>query len=120
MAVITQVAGWLASLGLEGYTTLFAQHRIGFDVLPALTDQDLEKLGVPLGDRKRLLKAAAALSQAAPPAYVDAGAGVERRQALLTELERLQCDAHVAGLNLAREAIDAAIAAMQSSGAVAH
>ncbi len=87
MAGVTQVAGWLANLGLQGYTTLFEQHRIGFDVLPALTDQDLEKLGVPLGDRKRLLKAAVALSQAAPDAQVDAGASVQRRQVAVLFLD---------------------------------
>ena len=55
------VAAWLRGLGLERYTTLFRDHAIDADVLPELSDADLEKLGVPLGHRKKLLRAIAAL-----------------------------------------------------------
>ena len=51
------VGEWLRSLGLSRYEEAFREAEIGPDVLPDLTDGDLEKLGVPLGDRKRLLKA---------------------------------------------------------------
>jgi class 3 adenylate cyclase len=52
---------WLRSLGLEKYEPVFRENEIDVDVLPELTELDLEKLGVPLGHRKRLLKAIATL-----------------------------------------------------------
>jgi class 3 adenylate cyclase len=71
------VGGWLRGLGLGQLEATFRESEIDFDVLPDLTERDLEKLGVPLGHRKRLLKAiaslgatenlAAALSPARPP-----------------------------------------------------
>jgi SAM domain (Sterile alpha motif) len=39
------------------YTERFAEERIEIDVLSELTDQDLERLGIPLGHRRRMLKA---------------------------------------------------------------
>ena len=48
---------WLRSLGLGQYEATFRESEIDADILLELTDQDLEKLGVPLGHRKRLLKA---------------------------------------------------------------
>jgi class 3 adenylate cyclase/tetratricopeptide (TPR) repeat protein len=51
------VGGWLRSLGLERYEPAFIENAIDGDVLPELTEDDLEKLGIPLGDRKRLIKA---------------------------------------------------------------
>jgi hypothetical protein len=47
-----QIADWLGKLGMSEYAQLFAENRIDFSVLPDLTDQDLEKLGVVLGDRR--------------------------------------------------------------------
>ena len=51
------VREWLRSLGLGQYEEEFRDDKIDFDVLADLTDGDLEKLGVPLGDRRRLLRA---------------------------------------------------------------
>jgi class 3 adenylate cyclase len=68
---IMDVGGWLRSLGLEEYEAAFRENKVDADVLPELTELDLEKLGVPLGHRKRLLKAIAALRDDAsvqPPA----------------------------------------------------
>jgi class 3 adenylate cyclase len=62
------VAVWLRGYGLEQYETLFRDHEIDADVLSELTDGDLEKIGVSLGHRKRLLKAAAALAGGVVPA----------------------------------------------------
>ncbi len=61
------VGVWLRSLGLEQYETLFRENDIDAEVLSDLTDGDLEKIGVSLGHRKRLLKAAAALAGPALP-----------------------------------------------------
>ena len=49
------VGGWLRSLGLSQYETLFRQNDIDAEVLSELTDGDLEKFGVSFGHRKRLL-----------------------------------------------------------------
>jgi class 3 adenylate cyclase len=79
------VAVWLRGLGLEQYETLFRENDIDAQVLSDLTDGDLEKIGVSLGHRKRLLRAVAALAGPPPtpqaaatpiPAVVDAA---ERR-----------------------------------------
>ena len=59
------VADWLRSLRLDQYETTFRENGVDADVLPDLTDGDLEKLGVLLGHRKRLLKAIAGLSLSA-------------------------------------------------------
>src|SRR5271165_1347424 len=60
------VAVWLRSLGLEQYETLFRENDIDAELLSDLTDGDLEKIGVSLGHRKRLLRAVEALSSPAP------------------------------------------------------
>ncbi len=57
---------WLETVGLSKYLALFSEHLIDLDVLSSLTDGDLKELEVPLGDRKRFLKAIAALGEAAP------------------------------------------------------
>src|SRR5271166_1621818 len=82
------VAVWLRGLGLEQYETLFRENDIDAEILSDLTDGDLEKIGVSLGHRKRLLKAAAALAAGPAPAPPAAAAPVppgaagaaERRQ----------------------------------------
>jgi SAM domain (Sterile alpha motif)/Adenylate and Guanylate cyclase catalytic domain len=53
------VAAWLRNLGLERYEPAFRENEIDWEVLPELTEGDLEKLGLPLGPRKKLLKAMA-------------------------------------------------------------
>ena len=57
------VAAWLDGLGLRRYEQVFRASRIGIDVVPDLTDDDLTALGVALGDRKRLLRAIAGLRE---------------------------------------------------------
>ena len=61
-----QVGEWLAKLGLAEYASCFAENRIDFSVLPDLTDQHLKDLGLPLGDRLKMLRAIRELSGAAP------------------------------------------------------
>ena len=65
-----QIADWLKNLGMSEYAQRFAENRIDLSVLPDLTDQDLEKLGVLLGDRRKMLRAIAHLddTSAAAPA----------------------------------------------------
>ena len=56
------LAEWLARHGLGQYATTFAEHHIDYSVLPDLSEDDLEKLGVSLGHRKKLLRAIEALT----------------------------------------------------------
>src|SRR5208283_1837594 len=58
---------WLRGCGLGQYEEKFRDNKIDLDVLADLSDGDLEKLGIPLGDRKRLLKAIAELASREPP-----------------------------------------------------
>jgi hypothetical protein len=62
------IGGWLRSLGLEEYEAAFHANAVDAEVLRDLTDQDLKKLGVPLGHRRKLLRAIAALDGALAPA----------------------------------------------------
>ena len=61
------VGVWLRNLGLGQYEHRFRDSKIDVDVLADLTDGDLEKLGLPLGDRKRLLRAIATLASPEQP-----------------------------------------------------
>ena len=61
---------WLRGLDLAKYVDAFAENEVGLQDLPHLTDEDLKALGLPLGPRRRLLAAAAALVEpirARPP-----------------------------------------------------
>ena len=61
-----QIADWLEKLGMSEYARAFAENRIDFSVLPDLTDQDLEKLGVVLGDRRKMLRSIANINDKPP------------------------------------------------------
>jgi len=68
-----QIADWLEKLGMSEYAQRFAENDIDIAILPDLTDQDLEKIGVAsLGHRRKLLRAIASLEtgRAAPAAAV--------------------------------------------------
>src|SRR5271166_3524167 len=58
------IGGWLRGLGLGQYDATLRESEVDAEVLPELTESDLSQLGVPLGHRKRLLKAIAALGAA--------------------------------------------------------
>ena len=74
------VAQWLQDLGLPNYAVLFREQAIDADVLPSLTDADFEKLGLPLGHRKKLLTAIAALQAAPSSTAMRRPSHAERRQ----------------------------------------
>src|ERR1700751_4917590 len=61
------ITAWLRSLGLERDEPAFRENEIDLDVLPDLTEADLVTLGLPLGPRRKLLKAIAGLREDAPP-----------------------------------------------------
>src|SRR5262245_23040716 len=92
-AAMQQIADWLKKLGMSEYAERFAENRIDLSVLPDLTDQHLEKLGVALGDRLKILRSirelsattvAAQLALSAAPVVQDSA---ERRQLTL-----MSCD----------------------------
>jgi class 3 adenylate cyclase/tetratricopeptide (TPR) repeat protein len=61
------VASWLQQLGLAQYEPAFRDNEVDGDVLPDLTAEDLIAIGVtPVGHRRKLLSAIAALGAAAP------------------------------------------------------
>jgi class 3 adenylate cyclase len=71
-----QIADWLKKLGMSEYSQRFVENRVDLSVLPDLTDQDLEKLGVLLGDRRKMLRAIrdlgdASVSATAPSAPME-------------------------------------------------
>ena len=69
------VGSWLRNLGLGQYELAFITNAIDTDVLPELTEGDLEKLGVRLGDRKRLIKAIKAMAGGSPSALIASEVG---------------------------------------------
>jgi class 3 adenylate cyclase len=87
---VVDIAGWLHDLGLERYEQAFCDNAIDAEVLPALTDADLEKLGVLLGHRKRLLKAIAELSSATAASLPETPVEVPLETRRWNEAERRQ------------------------------
>ena len=55
---------WLEKLGLAQYAQRFVENAIDVSVLPELTDEDFDRLGVLLGHRRKMLRAIAELDQA--------------------------------------------------------
>ena len=61
-----QIADWLEKLNLGQYAQRFAENDIDVSVLRHLTDADLEKIGVSLGHRRKILAAIAEPPGASP------------------------------------------------------
>src|SRR4029077_1568305 len=83
---VQEIADWLDKLGMSEYALRFAENRVDFSVLPDLSDQDLEKMGVVLGDRRKILRAIAGLDDAEkaaqnPAAWAEATSAVRPRDA---------------------------------------
>ena len=49
---VMDVSTWLQGLGVERHEAAFRDNLIDMDVVRELNENDLEKLGLPLGDRK--------------------------------------------------------------------
>jgi class 3 adenylate cyclase/predicted ATPase len=48
---------WCESIGMGKYAEVLVENEVDLDVLPELTNEDLKELDIPLGARKKLLKA---------------------------------------------------------------
>ena len=62
---MSDLRDWLRGHNLEQYADAFEANDIDLDILPELDDDDLEQLGLSLGNRRRLLKAIAVRNTAA-------------------------------------------------------
>ena len=58
---------WLKAIGLEDWVSVFRSHGITEADFPGLTEADLRELGLTIGERKRFLRAVAALHPQPPP-----------------------------------------------------
>ncbi|MFT7532262.1 MAG: class 3 adenylate cyclase, partial [Gammaproteobacteria bacterium] len=61
---MTELSHWLIEIGLEKYLAFFAEAEIVFADLAELSDDDLKELGLPLGPRRRAMKAIRQLESA--------------------------------------------------------
>jgi class 3 adenylate cyclase len=66
------VRKWLEGFGLGQFADAFEAQQIETGDLPDLKEADLEKLGFPMGPRKRLLRAIAALESRPEPPFEEA------------------------------------------------
>src|SRR5262245_53406955 len=116
LIVTQQIADWLNSIGLGEYAQRFIDNDIDVDVLSELTDQDLEKLGVSLGHRRKLLRAIRQLDHSALSIVQPATGSIhqvrpERRQ--LTVMFADLVDSTALGARLDPEDLREVIAAYQ-------
>ena len=96
----TDIAEWLGRHGLGQYAQTFAENHIDYSVLPDLTEDDLEKLGISLGHRKKLLRAIDAVwgtRQARDTTKVartgaEATSPVQHREAEFRQITVMFCD----------------------------
>ena len=61
---MTGIQDWLERHGLAKYAAVFAEHEITLEVLPDLTESDIDRLALPTGPRRRLMSAIEALGAA--------------------------------------------------------
>ena len=57
-----EVQAWLSQLGLDKYVALFEEQEIDVDAARDLTEEDLRELKIPMGPRKKILRAIHALT----------------------------------------------------------
>ena len=68
------LAEWLEAQGLGQYARVLAENEVDLEALRLLSEHDLQELGIPLGPRKKLLKAIETTGSAgtiAPPRSPD-------------------------------------------------
>ena len=81
---MSNLRDWLRKNKFDQYADVFEANDIDLDILPELTEDDLAKLGVSLGNRRRLMKAVAeralGVGEAAPKPAPESSGEAERRQ----------------------------------------
>lgn len=82
---MSEVDKLLLEIGLARFAQAFARAEIDFDSLPLLTDDDLREMQIPLGPRRKLLTAFAALTSTQIP-------NPSRKQPERRQLTILFCD----------------------------
>ena len=63
---MSAISAWLDHLGLGRYAAAFDENAVDLDVVSELTEVDLERMGVALGHRKRILRAISISSVVSP------------------------------------------------------
>src|ERR1700732_4669796 len=61
-----EIGSWLESLGLGRYQQLFIDQEIDSQILPGLTELEFTSMGIPLGPRKKRIRAPQALRTREP------------------------------------------------------
>ena len=88
---MNSLSGWLETLGLERYAPVLVDNGVDIESISLLSESDLEKLGLLLGHRKKLLKAIAELNGSqAPPLTPTSKEGPTPQEPVSTEGERRQ------------------------------
>jgi class 3 adenylate cyclase len=84
---MTTISEWLEGLGLAEYGPLFDENKIDVDVLPEIAEDDLKDLGMPLGHRRKMMRAIRQLGEPADPvpAHAEAAATAGTAPAHLAE-----------------------------------
>src|SRR6516225_8925184 len=86
------IAEWLKKLGMSEYAARFAKNDIEIDNLTELTDHDLERLGVSLDHRRRILRAIRELGGPAQAVPQTAAAPASHDRAGRRQLTVMFCD----------------------------
>jgi hypothetical protein len=79
-----KAAAWLEEV--------FAEQAIDFEIVPTLTESDLEKLGMPLSHRRRMLQAIGALAGTTAAKTDQAHIALPRSSAQRRQATMLVCD----------------------------
>jgi hypothetical protein len=65
---VQDIYDWLSSLGLEMYWKVFVREEMSKDILPELTEQVLDKMGITaVGHRMKILKSCSQIKLSTPP-----------------------------------------------------
>ncbi|WP_340120029.1 AAA family ATPase [Pelagibius sp. 7325] len=104
---MTAVRRWLMAIGLGGLSDLFEKNDIALDIVGELTEDDLTGLGLSLGQRRRLLRAAQSLATAgsAPAVALTARNAGEPVRAERRHLTVMFCD--IVGSTVLSERLEA-------------
>jgi predicted ATPase/class 3 adenylate cyclase len=87
---MTTIVDWLASIGMSEYAERFHANAIDLSIIGELTEQDLKELEIPLGHRRKLLRAIADYEN--PPSSVAAPKGSSDDSAQRRQMTVMFCD----------------------------